>query len=132
MTALSDEQGGALVRSLRQEYDEQIARKPQEMPPDLLQEIMTNKFIKITEEFDADPLGDSLTYSIASDDDATIDMLKTLTLKGTHFLDLMNFFESDQESNSYVDDADEEISSSSEVIDPWTQTMDMRYMITLV
>ena len=132
MTALTGEQGGVLVRSLRQEYEDHTGGGGgggdiNPVPPELLQEIMTTKYRKVTEEFDGDSLGDSLTYSIASEDDRTIGMLKTLTLKGTHFLDLMNFFESEENTeDNFFEDLEEP--PSQKVVDPWTQTMDRRYI----
>jgi hypothetical protein len=124
---LSDEQGGEIVRVLRQEYDTHTSGD-NAASSDLLQTILTNKFKEVTEDLEENSLGDSLTCSATSDVDHTIDMLNTLTLKGTHFLDLMNYFESDDpgEFNSYFDGEHGDTPTEPKVIDPWTQTMDMR------
>jgi hypothetical protein len=125
---ISDEEGGAIVRTLREEYETHTSGDNPK-PPDELQVIMTSKFNEITEDLAPDSLGNSLTYSTMSDDDnTTVDMLKNLTLKGTHFLDLMNYFEAedDSEFNSYFNNQEVEDTPPTKVVDPWTQTMDMR------
>jgi len=123
---ISEEQGGVIAKTLREEY-EQLMHGDQMRTSAELQQILTAKFNEITEDQETKSLGDSLTYSTVSDED-TASMLKTLTLRGTHFLDLMHYFESDEnaEYNSNFEGLDGVDPPQPEVVDPWTQTMDMR------
>ena len=122
VTGMSPEQGALLVRELREEY-EQHTTGDNVLSSSDLQKLMTYKYNKITDNFnDEESIDDSLTYSTVSADE-TSDMLKTLTLKGTHFLELMNFLESEGEPNVVVED---DMPPAAEVVDPWTKTMDMR------
>lgn len=101
VTALSELQGGTIVRSLREEYEEQTAGG-REVPPDLLQELLTNKYRKVLNELDESPVvlseefGGLSAHSTQLNDDKTENMLQTLTLKGTQFLEMMNFFDSEE------------------------------------
>lgn len=125
---ISEEQGGIIAKTLREEYEHLTCGDHIKSSAEL-QRILTAKFNEIAEHQETNSLGDSLTYSaISEEDENTVNMLKTLTLKGTHFLDLMNYFESDEnaEYNSNFEGLDGVEPPKPEVVDPWTQTMDMR------